>query len=1691
MNNEINRKLTSLTLITIMIFGGLSIPSIIPQVSAANANLFVSAENSQFANYFAGPMVIEVVIIDSSVGSTSIDTGEPNVTINGKNLRMVQATDGNWYGYFADRNQAQIADEIQNTGATGSGLDFGTFCSTDTDISNGILNISLTDSSGIAVPSTTMGGTQGTDPITNTCTISAGDTMNVLRQEKPLNNNNNITGIGQIDISQSAWPFIQLYDFVPGSNVIVQYNKSSNVQSTTLTFASSSQFANLDLDRAKYPQGSQVNFTITDQQLNIDPTDVDSWTFGTDVSNLSTHYNIFNKNGDNVADTLGASANIYTTLNELMFSGNGVLSINADAQGAGDVINIVDNNDQMTIGDKVSNVSTIGGALPAGTQPVTITEIAPNAGIFTNYDELNNANVIVSKSAGRGTSATINYNGPQSILVGYGFATIDMQSADDSEWTSGERLSVVLVDSDANKNTRVGEKLSISDPDTALLPALSTGDPFTLGESGVEKNTKVKANYTITESTSKSDQNSIISDIVSSGLDTSVVVQKFSDRAIISTSATTSTLVNGLIIDLATTAEELRNSIQDPYDNNFRGLNLFNYDISSVVNSANNIDVYLIANANDEIINNNGIVTTPLQSISLFNNGSSAGLIDLNSTQLGNDPKSLYELIFSLDDDTNIGLFFKFSNPIELGIKSVNPIVADFFTFGFTDDGIQSNERIANQITRFELEENGTNTSTFEGTIEYVMINQLNILDPKTHANLSTISSNPQFIVNEDLIDENAPRINYYDLGADGVYTQIADQREAISHSGVISLDSTTYKVADTVSITLEDQDLNQDNNLIEIYTVVRKQNDPALDTVGASDLPVFSFGPLGKLVSITFDDEIWASSSAVINGVSCTDNDTTDGLGSTGFTLIETGPATGIFEGNFKIPETYCARSHGGKIMSVTGTDIEVNYFDFRDQSGEIIEVGSSAGIRAHTGSISLDRTVYPVPWGEASDFVESTTSTPSGRSIFPIHSSGIDGTLDNSDNNGKLLAETLGSGDLVIHIRINDPDFDVSASGEDAITADIAGKEFGPVKITLSRGSDEMVLAYAGGFTPQTGLIDVDGNDIDGSGIQQLGAITEISPDSGIFELDYIIRYTDGPASKICPNTDSYTPLDNSITTDIHDPKIRFDDDPEVGSDFCILQGDIITVEYTDPTDASGDPNTITDSATFDLRNGVLQSDKSVYLIGSDMILTIIEPDWDLDNDTAETYTLDAIEWNSDAATLTMGSAGGNSAAFDPEPADFRETGDSTGIFQTVIEIPEKLAGDSLERGEKITLEYTDWGPSGSDYVGEEDEDINMSAFTSNFGATVELDQKVYTWNDKVYVTVVAPDHNFDADLIDEIGDADSNPIKISTRGNDLNNYKLVETGSNTGIFTGELILTGFNFDADGNTNTGEFGTGFDTKPRTDGTGPTDGYLEADNDDGITISFEYSEDETVVGSALIMWNIGEIQWLEASYPASGNGVVRVIDPDMNLNPEAVDNFDVDVWSDSDSGGVDLTVTETNEATGIFEGTVFFTTRDESSGHRLRVTEGDTITVEYEDNTLPDPYTTADELDITATAIIGTIVPPLERAPASNARVVDAFGNTLDEISVDQQVQITSDITNSQNREQQFAYLVQVQDENGVTVSLAWITGSLSSGQSFSPALSWIPLTSGTYTATAFVWESVDNPTALSPTVTVTIDVI
>jgi hypothetical protein len=211
----------------------------------------------------SGPQVIEVVVIDSDIDDTDQAKGEPDVTVNGKILRMAQAVDGNWYGYFADRKQAIIADGTANVGGPiGEGLDFGVFCSKDT--ADDFVGVSLADTSGVAVPSVggtgnTQFGRNGTTTVADITTSYLSDAnancdgigtlagatngsnaMNVLREAKDLNipASSSSVNIGQIGVNgtkgdststQSYWPFIQLYPLTVSGNVIVQYNKGGGV----------------------------------------------------------------------------------------------------------------------------------------------------------------------------------------------------------------------------------------------------------------------------------------------------------------------------------------------------------------------------------------------------------------------------------------------------------------------------------------------------------------------------------------------------------------------------------------------------------------------------------------------------------------------------------------------------------------------------------------------------------------------------------------------------------------------------------------------------------------------------------------------------------------------------------------------------------------------------------------------------------------------------------------------------------------------------------------------------------------------------------------------------------------------------------------------------------------------------------------------------------------------------------------------------------------------------------------------------------------------------------------------------------------------------------------------------------------------------------------------------------------------
>ncbi|MDA8000148.1 MAG: hypothetical protein MPL62_02455 [Alphaproteobacteria bacterium] len=684
-----------------------------------------------------------------------------------------------------------------------------------------------------------------------------------------------------------------------------------------------------------------------------------------------------------------------------------------------------------------------------------------------------------------------------------------------------------------------------------------------------------------------------------------------------------------------------------------------------------------------------------------------------------------------------------------------------------------------------------------------------------------------------------------------------------------------------------------------------------------------------------------------------------------------------------------------------------------------------------AFAGSVSFDKPVYPVPFGGHDD-----------ASNFRYHDTFKDATGGKSNSD-----RYIRDGTVTVHIQISDKDLRVSRSGANGVTL-----ETGMLDVKITRSSDSDTPASASSLGGKT--------------------MTETSAGSGIFEISLPIRYDDGP-SKGCPTGGGAFGK----------------------GDGCILQGDVITVTYVDAADNTGNKNTVTDSAQFDLRNGVLQSDKSVYSTGSDMVLILEDPDLDLDGKTRESYSLDIIEWDSDADTTTMGPGGGEHAAFSARPGMLEETGVDTGIFQSIIKIPVELDGKKLGKGELITLEYTDWGPAAADYVGDEDEDIRLDIATTNYGASVilaepkipghssvSLDKHVYTWTDKVLITIIAPDYNRDGSAVESIGRGDDH-LMIATREGKLSDYTLLETGPDTGIFSGSVTLTGFDYDIDG--------VRVESKGPAGG-GPTNGLLPANNEDGITVYYEHSDDETFIGKALIRWKIGDIQWLSPSYPADGTGTVRVTDPDMNIDPEAVDRFEIGVSSDTVIGGISLTVTETSKSSGIFEGSVSFTSTGAPSGSRLRVTAGDTVTAEYDDTTLPDPYKRGDETTISSSTFIER---ELEdefglsggRIEISNVRISDSGGGELPMAKPGEMVRLHATFENSGEGYQQFTYMAEIQ--KGQYSEKKFLTTQLAPKTSADSAISWTPPEQGTYEISIHARPSVESTEDLTTPVYISVE--
>ncbi len=108
--------------------------------------------------------------------------------------------------------------------------------------------------------------------------------------------------------------------------------------------------------------------------------------------------------------------------------------------------------------------------------------------------------------------------------------------------------------------------------------------------------------------------------------------------------------------------------------------------------------------------------------------------------------------------------------------------------------------------------------------------------------------------------------------------------------------------------------------------------------------------------------------------------------------------------------------------------------------------------------------------------------------------------------------------------------------------------------------------------------------------------------------------------------------------------------------------------------------------------------------------------------------------------------------------------------------------------------------------------------------------------------------------------------------------------------------------------------------------------------------------------------FSMGKVEWSEKCQPLVFNtGLVRVTDPDMNIDPNVPDKLEIKVWSDfagrddRSSKILSYIAIETGNSTGVFVSTIFWgNPQDDSLGNRVPIWDGSTVTALYVDETLP-----------------------------------------------------------------------------------------------------------------------------------------
>ena len=443
MKNEIIRKITSLTLMTIMFAGGmtLAVPSFLPMEEILPAAYAENQGTNEGMLYMSstevsGAQVIEIKVTDAAISNTlqpqtaaTVDllSGTTTSTIN-----LTQVVDGSWMAYVADLSAATDADSAS--------FNFGTPCTTSLAVPEGF------DDGGLSTFLEVEGGSGST----GTCTEpehadSAATPFTVLGSElairqPPLTDDGGVvyTGdlVGQVGHDTKSWPVIFGVDL--SSDNTLTYGDDTIV----FTYGPENAGSELIINNGNpfVVQGQNVEATIVDNALNVDPTVAETWTFGS-VTGTTT-----------VARTTGATTDIRATLGIVGFGDNGVLSV--------------------TDSDVAVCVAATSGC--SGASTYVFNETGLNTGVFEAHDALGESVIDIKTDAAVDETVTFSYGG-SSVMVTVATNNASASLDAGANWAPGESATYTITDPDMNKNATLAETLRVQDDN--VIPTILVGAP--------------------------------------------------------------------------------------------------------------------------------------------------------------------------------------------------------------------------------------------------------------------------------------------------------------------------------------------------------------------------------------------------------------------------------------------------------------------------------------------------------------------------------------------------------------------------------------------------------------------------------------------------------------------------------------------------------------------------------------------------------------------------------------------------------------------------------------------------------------------------------------------------------------------------------------------------------------------------------------------------------------------------------------------------------------------------------------------------------------------------------------------------------------------------------------------------------------------------------------------------------------